>query len=89
MDLFDILFLYLSCLQAPVTCTPTDGWTTIFTYNNGLSTPAYVKYKKTVGKKYSSTVTQNGDFSSALNGTIALDFFWVFKTELGKKKKKK
>ena len=58
-----------------INCTPTDGWQTIFTYQNGLSSSVIASYRKTVGTRWESGTPSSAD---------AAAFFKRFGDVLGK-----
>ena len=59
-----------------INCTPTDGWQTIFTYQNGLSSSVTASYRKTVGTRWESGTPSSAD---------AAAFFKRFGDVLGEK----
>jgi len=72
-----------SCDNSPLNCVPTDGWETIFAYDNTNSKVAVtLEYVKSVGTTHSVTVTKAISESITLKAEISASFEGLFSAGL-------
>merc|ERR1712098_40343 len=68
-----------SCADSPLDCIPSDGWETVFSYNNTKSSVTVsMKYEKSIGTTHSETVTKAMSQSITVEAEISASFGDLF-----------
>jgi len=72
-----------SCDSSPLNCVPSDGWDTVFSYDNSDGKVAVtVKYEKSIGTSHSETVTQSMSESIEVKAEMSASFEDLFSASL-------
>jgi len=74
----------VSCQQRFPNCAPEDGWSTIATLDNSLSsveTP--FTFQQTIGTTWSNEVSESAHWSASVEASISTNFFGAFEASMG------